>query len=99
MRKTILLVALTLLMIEGAKTANAEPQTDKGNMLQACRVLNQEDETVAVTDCMQFLRTSGTTVDMDWPPPFCRALAYYEPELFYSVYTSVADCVVHNKQR
>lgn len=98
MRKARLLVAVTLLMIEAPKTANAQPPSDKGNTLQACRVIHQEDESVVVTDCMQFLQTSGKVVDTDWPPPFCRALAYYEPELFYSVYTSVADCIAHNKQ-
>jgi hypothetical protein len=99
MLKTALLVALTLLNpVEFPNSAGAATAPDRtSNMLQACRVMHQEEASVSVSDCMEFLETTQRAVETDWVPPFCRALVNYEPELFFSLYTSVTDCVVHNK--
>ena len=78
------------------KASRAEPQTDNGSAFQACGVLHREDPNVSVAECARFLEASAWPRKAGWVPPFCLALAYYEPELFYSVYTSATDCVVHN---
>lgn len=77
--------------------AQTQSETNKTNMVQACRVMHQEDVTVTVAQCLDFLQASDASRDSDWTAPFCRALAYYEPELFYSLYNSPNDCVVHNR--
>lgn len=68
------------------------------NMVQACRVMHQEEASVSVSDCIFFLQSSGASPETGWVSPFCRALAFYEPELFYSLYANIADCVVHNEE-
>lgn len=94
--KLIVVVAL-LSFLPPLRVAQAEPSADRANMFQACSVLHREDPSVSVVQCLGFLQASDTSPKTDWVPPFCRALAYYEPELFYSAYTSVPDCVVHNE--
>lgn len=97
MLKVRLLIALALLACLALPNASrAESPSDKGNRVQACRVLHQEDPGVSVVDCLGFLQSLDPSPETSWTPPFCRALVYYEPEFFYSLYVSVADCVARN---
>lgn len=91
-------VVLILAFSALPQSAPAEPQADRQNMVEACRVIHQQDPSVAITQCLDFLQSTATAHQADWAQPFCRALSYYEPELFYSLYGSVADCVVHNRE-
>lgn len=97
MLRARLLVALPLLACFALpKAAHAEPSADKGSRLEACRVLHQEDPGVSVVECLGFLQSSDPSQETGWTPPFCRALVYYDPEFFYSIYVSIADCVARN---
>ncbi len=75
----------------------AQQPAASGDSLQACRVMHQEEASVSVSDCLLFLQSSGASPHAGWVSPFCRALAFYEPELFYSLYSNLADCVAHNE--
>lgn len=98
MRKNGVLAALALpSFFAPPAAAQTQSETNKMNMIQACRVMHQEDVTVSVGECLDFLQASATPADKDWTTPFCRALAYFEPELFYSLYKSTGDCVAHNQ--
>lgn len=90
--QVILILAISAL----PQSAPAEPQTDRQNMVEACRVIHRQDPSVAISQCLDFLQSTGAQHQTDWTQPFCRALSYYEPELFYSLYASVSDCVMHN---
>jgi hypothetical protein len=91
------LLALALLAFFALPTRiSAEPSNDKDNRIQACRVLHQEDPGVSIVECLGFLQSVYPSPETGWTPPFCRALVYYEPEFFYSLYVSVADCVARN---
>lgn len=97
MSKSRLLVPLALLAcVALPKASLAEPSSDKLNRVQACRVLHQEDPGVSVVECLGLLQSLDLPPEAGWTPPFCRALVYYEPEFFYSLYISVADCVARN---
>ncbi len=99
MRIVRLLAMIALLsFVEPGMRVRAEPPTGAGNLVEACRVMHEEDPSVALAQCLAFLQASATSRESNWVPPFCRALAYYDPELFYSIYANVADCVVHNRQ-
>lgn len=95
--RPLAIIAL-LSFVEPEVPLRAETPSGEGNLVEACRVMHKEDPGVAVAQCLGFLEAEATSRESDWVPPFCRALAYYEPELFYSIYASVADCVVHNRQ-
>jgi hypothetical protein len=87
-----------LALVEPPAPAQAAHAIDAAPLVQACRVMHEEDPSVSLAQCLGFVQASAVSQESDWVPPFCRALAYYDPELFYSVYANVADCVVHNHQ-
>ena len=97
MFKTVVLIAFNVISsIAPPSAAPVEPRTDTGK-IEACRILHQEDPSVATVQCLAFLETGQASGTTDWVPPFCRALAYYEPEMFFSIYGSIADCIAHNE--
>lgn len=92
--QAILILAISAL----PQSALAEPQTERQNMVEACGVIHRQDPSVAISQCLDFLQSTAAQHQTDWAQPFCRALSYYEPELFYSLYVSVPDCVMHNRE-
>lgn len=98
MRIVSKLTMIALLSIaEPAVPVRAAPLLSAGPLVEACRVMHEEDPSVAVAQCLGYLEASAAPRESDWVPPFCRALAYYDPELFYSIYATAADCVLHNR--
>jgi len=98
MARVSLIIAFALLCsFAEPLPVRAAPTTSRSDILQACLVLHRWDESVSSVQCLGFLDTIDMSPQGNWVPPFCRALDYFEPELFYSLYNSVADCIARNK--